>query len=128
METAQWLKTVDTDVDIIRLRAHAQLVSLIETMTTLRTRSRRNFIEFLERQSSDIGALLRNLDKPIPGFSAMASFRNHLDGARKALEEDRASLQRRGIRLRSAIQRLRSEIAILPDSEIGSSPGPLPVT
>jgi len=120
LEKAQSLSVLDADLDIIRQRAHAQLVSLAETMITLRTRARLTFLDLLERQRSEIAVLLRSLDQSIPGFSAAVSFKNHLDGARKQLEEYAASMQRSGVRLREGIQAIRNRTAMLQDSEIGA--------
>ncbi len=119
IELARMLTATDTEEDLIRQRAHAQLVSLTEKITELRTLARHKFFEALERQREDITALLRGLDKPIPSFSTAVSFKNHLEGVRKKLEEDRAPLRRSGTRLLNTIQTFRSEIVSLTDSEFG---------
>lgn len=120
IDTAQLLTEMDVDADAVRQQAHARLVSLTEKMKELRKSARLTFIEQLEEQRNSIIALLRSLDKSIPGFSAETSFKNHLDGARKRLEDRKVSLQHSAVRLRDALQILRNKASAIPDSEIGS--------
>lgn len=120
INTAQQLTEMDVDIDVVREQVHARLVSLTERMSELRTQSRLRFIKLLEQQRSDIVTLLRSLDRIIPAFTIEASFKNHLEGARKVLEDRKISLQRSGVRLRDAIQTLRSKVIDLPDAEISS--------
>ncbi len=119
LDKARSLTVIDTE-DTDRQRAHAQLVALTERMTTLRAHTRLTVLDLFERQRSEIGALLRSLDKPIPGFSAEVSFKNHLEGARKHLEESAATIQRGGIRLRESIQGIRNRMTGLQDTEVGA--------
>ena len=120
IDTAQLLTEMDVDTDVIRQEAHTRLVSLNEKMSEFRKNARLRLTERLEQQRNNIILLLRSLDKPIPGFSAEASFKNHLDGARKRLEDRRTTLQHSGVRLRDALQILRGKITAVPDSELGS--------
>lgn len=120
IETAQLLAKMDTDVDVDRQKAHAQLVTLTEVADTLRKRAYHSFLSRLGSQRDKIAALLRSLDKPIPSFSESVSFKSHLEGVRKVLEENTTTLRGSGVRIQSSIQTLRSEAAILNQSGVSS--------
>jgi len=120
IEIARSLTVTDMEDDSNRQRAHAHLVSLSESVGKLRTLARLALLDLLDHQRNELTVLLRGLDRSIPGFSASASFKNHLEGVRKLLEENTVSLQRIGVRLRESIQVIRNRTIRIDASEIGA--------
>ncbi len=117
---ARSLAVLDIDNDTSRQKGHAQLILLTESVTKLRTKARLAFLDVLEHQRNEIATLFRGLDEKIPGFSASATFKNHLDGVRKQLEDDSASIRRGSARLREAIQSTRNRAITLDDVEVSA--------
>lgn len=118
---AQSLTALNIDDDLgHRQKGHTQLIVLTEAIFKLRARARLAYLEKLERQRDELAKLLRGLDEVIPGFSEPVSFKNHLDGVRKYLEEESASMHRGGFRLREGIQSARNRVITLDDSGIGA--------
>jgi hypothetical protein len=117
---ARSLAALDTDNDTNRQKGHAQLILLTESVTKLRIKARLAFLDILENQKNEVATLLRGLDEKIPGFSAPATFKNHLDGVRKLLEDDSTSMRRGSARLREVIQSTRNRVITLGDAEIST--------
>jgi hypothetical protein len=120
LAVAHSLATLDVDSEECRQIGHAQLILLTEPITKLRGLARLAFLNTLEQERNKVATLLRSLDEKIPGFSAPVSFKNHLDGVRKLLEVDNASMRRSSVRLREAIQSTRDRGLVLNDTEIGT--------
>lgn len=120
LTVANSLAALDSDNDTARQKGHAQLILLTEAIPKLRAKARLAFLDTLEHQRNEIGTLLRGLDAKIPGFSASTTFKNHLDGVRKLLENDNTSIRRSGMRLRETIQATRNRGLTLSDAEIST--------
>lgn len=120
LSTARSLAAIQTDTDEERQLAHARLITLAEATAKLRVQARHAFLEMVEAQRNKVAALLQGLDNPIPGFAAPVSFKNHLDGVRKELEEEAVSMRRSGVRLRESLQATRNQLLIREAAQIGT--------
>lgn len=119
IQLANALASVLDDGSYDEDQAHAQLVTLLGRMSGLRAATLVDYRNLLERQRQEVASLLQSLDVDIPVFSGTASFRNHLEGARKQLDEVLSTVRRGAIRLRDAVQLERRQAASVTAGEIG---------
>ena len=117
LEEAVLRGAADDEEDLVR--AHSQLLLLMERMSSLRARAREQLIAQLDFQRGEVTDLLRSLDAQLAPCMAEVAFHNHLEGARKQLEEARTSAQRTLSRLRENIQQAREDTVRMDNARIG---------
>jgi hypothetical protein len=120
VQIAESLADLTTNDESTRELAHSQLVFLTSRAGPLRASTRSNFAKLLEQQRQQVGALLQRFETSVPVFSAPVAFKNHLEGARKQLEENLVSTRRTTVRLRDDIQTDRSRLVGVQEAEIAS--------